>query len=738
MDMDKEELKAIEQRCIQEELPYCQAACPLKVDARSFCAAMSDKRFDEARKILSRTMPLPDILGRICDHPCQDACVMSQRGGAIALGKLERACIENSRAKGPPLSLPSTGKNVAVFGGGLSSLSCAFELLKKGHRVFLSFDGEIPGGRLLSLHENVLPEEVLGTALKTLEDMGAHRLFGEVPVSVGSQDWTAAYVGIDDPRWSHHVSEKDIDPLTYQSPTEGIFAGGYPRGGQLSPVWESADGKRAANSIDRFLQGASLSSGREKETSLETRLFTPMEGVPFLPPREDPVEEARRCIRCECRYCVRECPFLEKYRGYPKVYAREIYNNFAIVKGVHKANRMINSCALCGLCETLCPNDFSMADLCRSSREEMVKKGIMPPSVHEFALLDMDQSNSPRAAGSRTGKTVTKAFFFPGCQLGGTMPDQTAKLFEYLEHVFQGELGLLLGCCGAPAWWAGRSESLEEVMENIKTTLRSAGNPPLILACSSCNEVFRNFLPDIERIPIWQVFLEKGIPEGHPVDIPLALHDPCTTRREPKWQHSVREILRRIGQPFEELSFGGETTRCCGFGGLQYMADPELAREGVQRRLGESDKDFLTYCSMCRESLSGYGKRVFHLLDLLFPFQRMEKPTGFSQRHTNREILRRNLLGPSGLPREPWDELSISVPDTVRVRLEERHILDSDIKQTLWGAIPSEKYLFSAQGTMLVSSRIGNVTFWVEYIPREGTMEIVNAWSHRMTLELVE
>ncbi|KUK57306.1 MAG: Aldehyde dehydrogenase, iron-sulfur subunit, partial [Synergistales bacterium 53_16] len=67
--MERNELRDLERRCIQEELPYCQAACPLKVDVRAFCAAMAERRFDEAKKVLSKAMSFPEILGRICDHP---------------------------------------------------------------------------------------------------------------------------------------------------------------------------------------------------------------------------------------------------------------------------------------------------------------------------------------------------------------------------------------------------------------------------------------------------------------------------------------------------------------------------------------------------------------------------------------------------------------------------------------------------------------------------------------------
>ncbi|HXK98737.1 MAG TPA: 4Fe-4S dicluster domain-containing protein, partial [Acetomicrobium sp.] len=458
--MERYKLDDFEQRCIQDELPYCQAACPLKVNVRAFCGAMAEGHFDEARKILSKAMPLPDIIGRICDHPCQDACVLSQKGGAISIEKLEIACLQQTKDTGLPLRLTSKGLSVTVYGAGLSSLSCAIELAKKGYQVSMVFDGDIPGGSLLALSQEVLPQEILVTAWQNLQRLGVTRSSGKDPIRDCLKEGNVAYVGVDDPKWTHLVDLNDIDPLTYETSTKGLFAGGHPRNGKPSPVWESADGKRAANSIDRYFQGASLTSGREKEFSLETKLYTPLDGVPTLSPKDDPIEEAKRCIQCECRYCVRECAFLEKYKGYPKIYARQIYNNFAIVRGSHSANKMINSCALCGLCEVLCPNDFSMADLCRFAREQMVERNIMPPSVHEFALLDMEHANSPRSSGFRSGTKTTQAIFFPGCQLAGAMPDQTERVANFLEEMFDGKMGILLGCCGAPAWWAGRQDKL--------------------------------------------------------------------------------------------------------------------------------------------------------------------------------------------------------------------------------------------------------------------------------------
>jgi hypothetical protein len=36
------DLKTLEKRYIQEESPYCRAACPLQLDARKFCGLMTE------------------------------------------------------------------------------------------------------------------------------------------------------------------------------------------------------------------------------------------------------------------------------------------------------------------------------------------------------------------------------------------------------------------------------------------------------------------------------------------------------------------------------------------------------------------------------------------------------------------------------------------------------------------------------------------------------------------------
>ena len=375
-----------------------------------------------------------------------------------------------------------------------------------------------------------------------------------------------------------------------------------------------ADGRRAAVSIDRLLTGATLTASRDREGVTVSRMFTSLVGVAAAP-RTEPADpqvgyakeaaqaEAARCLNCGCMECVKVCEYLRHYKNYPKIYARQIYNNLSIVLGNHASNRMIDSCTLCGLCTEVCPEDFSMAELCLDSRRDMVNRGKMPPTAHEFALEDMAFSNGPDFALCRAepGQTTCAHLFFPGCQLGGEPDGRIPEAYAFLRGALSGGVGLALGCCGAPALWSGRQALFEEVVAAFKTQWEALGKPRLITACSSCLAVFRQAAPEIPVLSLWQVMAEEtGIPAvaGFTPPAPLAVHDSCTSRHDAPTQAAIRTLLAKRGVAFEELPLSGRLTECCGFGGLVGNAHPELARAITERRAAASDRDYLATCAM--------------------------------------------------------------------------------------------------------------------------------------------
>ncbi|HMK65281.1 MAG TPA: (Fe-S)-binding protein, partial [Thermodesulfobacteriota bacterium] len=463
---------------------------------------------------------------------------------------------------------------------------------------------------------------------------------------------------------------------------------------------------------------------------------------------EEAIEEAKRCIQCQCLECVKVCVYLERFGSYPKKYAREIYNNESIVIGTRQSNKLVNSCSLCGLCEAVCPEDFAMQDLCLQSRQGMVQRGKMPPSAHEFALSDMAFSQSERFALARhePGYSESHRAFFPGCQLSGSSPDQVMAVYAHLRGAFTGGVGLILGCCAAPAWWAGEQDLFNNHVEELKSQWHSLGKPEMILACSTCLGLFREHLPEIPVVSLWPVLEGTWVPSRiKPVaDEVLAIHDPCTTRHEPFIQGSVRRLLKKLAVTVEELNLGRDLTECCGYGGLMQDANPVLAREVIKTRARRSEKDYITYCAVCRDSLASVNKRAFHLLDLLFPdpeltYPSLRKKTGWSERQENRARLKDRLLeelwSEKPMEKKEHQKIKLLIAPGVRALLEERRILDEDLQRVIQHAEESgEKFYNASTERFKAAFRPYKAMFWVEYRPSEDGFIVFNAYLHRMEL----
>jgi hypothetical protein len=275
----------------------------------------------------------------------------------------------------------------------------------------------------------------------------------------------------------------------------------------------------------------SLTAGREKEGPSSTRLYTSIAGVIPLPAvkaadplkgysGEEALHEARRCLQCRCLECVKVCVYLERFGAYPRKYAREIYNNESIVRGAHQANRLIIPAVSAGSVRRSPRRHRDAGPLSRGSPEQC-GKGQDAPSAHEFALEDMAVSLSDRFALARhePGLETSALAFFPGCQLAGSQPDKVIAVYEYLRSALTGGVGLVLGCCAAPAWWAGSKARFDEGMEALRGQWNSLGSPKLILACSTCLQLLREHLPEVPAVSLWTVLDETEGPSlpGSPV-----------------------------------------------------------------------------------------------------------------------------------------------------------------------------------------------------------------------------
>lgn len=768
--MEQDELRRLEDRCIQEHAPACSAACPLHVDVRAMTAETTRGDFAAAAGIFKKTVPFPGIISRVCDHPCQAVCKRREAGDAVSIRALERACLERSSGLEDRIQvLPRKDRRAAIVGGGLSGLTAAFDLGRKGYAAVVFERENRLGGSLRRFSGEELPLRTAADDFLILKEVGVEIRLGttvgkDIDFGELCAGFETVYLGLGEnppDSFALAVDRKgnvDVDPATFSTSRAGVFAGGgmLRRDTNRSPIQSMADGRRAAISMDRYFQQVSLTAGRTGEGSYTTRLYTVTEGIVPLPvvpmadarqgySADEAVQEAARCIQCECLECVKVCEYLKSFGSYPRQYVRQIYNNLAIVMGHRHANKLINSCSLCGLCREVCPGDLHMGLVCGKARQTLVRQGRMPPSAHDFPIRDMLFSNSDKCALVRRqpGVVTSRFLFFPGCQLTASYPEQVKRVYSLLRDKLAGGVGLMLRCCGAPADWSGREELFREVMESFTESWRDMGSPELILACSTCFETFKSRLPGTAVSSLWEILDRLGLPQtGRPGESPaVAVHDACSTRHEPFIHESVRNILGRLGMRVEELPLTRDRTECCGYGGLMFFANAELAGKVIERRNARSSLDYVAYCAMCRDYLAKRGKRVAHLLDLVLGAS-MEEAVGrgvpvYSQRHENRARLKTSLLaelwGEETPERESSEKIALSVSDRMRDIMEERLILVEDVLQVIEYAERTGNRLLNREtGHTLAHHRPASVTYWVEYSAEGDRFVIHNAYSHRM------
>ncbi len=130
----------------------CKNACPAHVHTQGYIALAKARKFKEALDLIRKDLPLPSICGRVCAHPCEDACYRGERDKPVSIRSIKRYVadfeqqIEEQRATSP-LVLDSSRK-VAVVGSGPAGLSAAYFLAKAGCFVTVFESMPKPGGMM--------------------------------------------------------------------------------------------------------------------------------------------------------------------------------------------------------------------------------------------------------------------------------------------------------------------------------------------------------------------------------------------------------------------------------------------------------------------------------------------------------------------------------------------------------------------------------------------------------------
>ena len=159
----------------EQDLVPCKAVCPAHIDVPGYLRLIALGKADEANAIIREKVPLPGVLGRVCIHPCEQACRRGEVNQPISICALKRyaADHENGFWKRKGKVAPDSGKKAAVVGAGPAGLTAAFYLRKQGHAVSL-FDSNSQAGGMLryGIPEYRLPRTLLDSEIKEIMELG--------------------------------------------------------------------------------------------------------------------------------------------------------------------------------------------------------------------------------------------------------------------------------------------------------------------------------------------------------------------------------------------------------------------------------------------------------------------------------------------------------------------------------------------------------------------------------------
>ncbi|MBZ4662568.1 MAG: molybdopterin oxidoreductase [Caloramator sp.] len=184
--------------------PPCVIACPAHTDCQGYVGLIANGQYDEAIKLVKKVIPLPASIGRVCPHPCESECRRGKVDKPIAIADLKRYIGEIDVIKGPfvPEVKPSTGKKVAIIGGGPAGISCAYFLSMEGHKVVIYEAQPHPGGMLrYGIPQYRLPKELLDAEINTLTKMGVEIICGtklgeDITLSYLKKNYDAVFIAI--------------------------------------------------------------------------------------------------------------------------------------------------------------------------------------------------------------------------------------------------------------------------------------------------------------------------------------------------------------------------------------------------------------------------------------------------------------------------------------------------------------------------------------------------------------
>ncbi len=362
-----------------------------------------------------------------------------------------------------------------------------------------------------------------------------------------------------------------------------------------------------------------------------------------------------------CGLCLPHCPTFRvtgdesmSPRGRIRL-MREVQDNNAPVDD--DVLHAFETCVQCRGCEPACPSSVPYGHLMEQTRETLANAKLMTPGWQRLALKPLSnpkllQAGSAALAIANKLKVVPArlglpddlpirqdpivasgddVYFFTGCVMDAWQRDVHQAGVRVLEAAGFGvrPTNDLAPCCGALQAHAGLTDETRSLADTMMANL-SDDDRPIIVDSAGCGAAMKDYghLLGTEKAKAFanrvfdiQEFLAQhveALPKVEPLDIRVAVQDPCHLRHVQRVHLATRTVLAPFVRELVELNDDG---LCCGAGGSFSVLQPELAGDIRDRKVAVIDSvspDLVASANPgCSMHLGAAGVQTIHPMEIV-------------------------------------------------------------------------------------------------------------------------
>lgn len=182
----------------------CETLCPAHVNVPAYIALAGSGDYAGAIGMVRKDNPFPTACAFVCEHPCEKRCRRTLIDAPINIRGIKKFAVDQLAADQveTPAPAASTGKKVAIVGGGPSGLTCAYFCALMGHEVHvLEMRKQLGGMMRYGIPAYRFPRERLDEDIRAIESSGNVTAHTECRIDAEgmrrlSEEYDAVYVAI--------------------------------------------------------------------------------------------------------------------------------------------------------------------------------------------------------------------------------------------------------------------------------------------------------------------------------------------------------------------------------------------------------------------------------------------------------------------------------------------------------------------------------------------------------------